>query len=69
MKIWAVTIRLITLALALTLCSQAIAGDVLVLIAVLLLIYVAYLAIVVAVYLGVRSRLASRGNGPHPATR
>jgi uncharacterized protein (DUF2147 family) len=28
-KIWAVTIRLITLVLALTLCSQAIAGDVL----------------------------------------
>jgi high-affinity iron transporter len=34
-----------------------------------LLIYVGYLAIVVAVYLGVRARLAARGNGPHPATR
>jgi len=34
-----------------------------------LLIYVAYLAIVVVIYLGVRSRLAARGNGPHPATR
>jgi hypothetical protein len=33
-----------------------------------LLIYVAYLAIVVVVYLGVRARLAARGNGPHPAT-
>ena len=34
-----------------------------------LLIYVAYLAIVVVVYLGVRGRLAARGNGPRPATR
>jgi high-affinity iron transporter len=34
-----------------------------------LLIYVAYLAIVVVIYLGVRSRLAARGNGPRPATR
>jgi high-affinity iron transporter len=34
-----------------------------------LLIYVAYLAIVVVVYLGVRARLAARGNGPRPATR
>jgi high-affinity iron transporter len=35
-----------------------------------LLIYVAYLAIVVMVYLGVRGRLtAARGNGPRPATR
>jgi high-affinity iron transporter len=34
-----------------------------------LLIYVAYLAIVVVVYLGVRSRLAARANGPRPATR
>jgi high-affinity iron transporter len=34
-----------------------------------LLIYVGYLAIMVAVYLGVRARLAARGNGPHPATR
>ena len=34
-----------------------------------LLIYVGYLAVVVVVYLGVRSRLAGRGNGPHPATR
>jgi len=34
-----------------------------------LLIYVAYLAIVVVVYLGVRSRFAARRNGPHPATR
>ena len=34
-----------------------------------LLIYVAYLAIVVVVYLGVRGRLAGRGNGPRPATR
>jgi high-affinity iron transporter len=34
-----------------------------------LLIYVGYLAIVVVVYLGVRSRLIARGNGPHPATR
>jgi high-affinity iron transporter len=33
-----------------------------------LLIYVAYLAVVVVVYLGVRARLAARGNGPHPAT-
>jgi high-affinity iron transporter len=33
-----------------------------------LLIYVAYLAIVVVVYLGVRARLTARGNGPHPAT-
>jgi high-affinity iron transporter len=34
-----------------------------------LLIYVGYLAIVVVVYLGVRGRLAGRGNGPRPATR
>jgi high-affinity iron transporter len=34
-----------------------------------LLIYVAYLAIVVVAYLGIRARLAGRGNGPHPATR
>jgi high-affinity iron transporter len=34
-----------------------------------LLIYVAYLAVVVIVYLGVRARLAARGGGPHPATR
>ena len=34
-----------------------------------LLIYVAYLAVVVIVYLGVRARLAGRGNGPRPATR
>jgi high-affinity iron transporter len=34
-----------------------------------LLIYVAYLAIVVVIYLGVRARLAGRGNGPHPAAR
>jgi high-affinity iron transporter len=34
-----------------------------------LLIYVGYLAIVVVVYLGVRSRLAGRGSGPSPATR
>jgi high-affinity iron transporter len=34
-----------------------------------LLIYVTYLAIVVVVYLGVRGRLAARGNGPRPATR
>jgi high-affinity iron transporter len=34
-----------------------------------LLTYVAYLAIVVMVYLGVRGRLAARGNGPRPATR
>ncbi len=34
-----------------------------------LLIYVGYLAIVVIVYLGVRTRLAGRGNGPSPATR
>ena len=33
-----------------------------------LLIYLAYLAVVVVVYLGVRSRLAARRNGPHPAT-
>jgi len=32
-----------------------------------LLIYVAYLAIVVVVYLGVRTRLSGRRNGPHPA--
>jgi high-affinity iron transporter len=31
-----------------------------------LLIYVAYLAIVVVVYLGVRARLAARANGPQP---
>jgi len=34
-----------------------------------LLIYVGYLAVVVVVYLGVRTRLAGRGNGPSPATR
>jgi len=34
-----------------------------------LLIYVAYLAVVVVIYLGVRARLAARGNGPHPAAR
>jgi high-affinity iron transporter len=34
-----------------------------------LLTYVAYLAIVVVVFLGVRARLAARGNSPHPATR
>jgi high-affinity iron transporter len=34
-----------------------------------LLIYVAYLVIVVVVYLGVRGRLAARGNCPRPATR
>jgi high-affinity iron transporter len=34
-----------------------------------LLIYVAYLGIVVVVYLGVRARLAARGSGPQPATR
>jgi high-affinity iron transporter len=34
-----------------------------------LLIYVAYLAIVVVIYLGLRARLTGRGNGPHPATR
>jgi high-affinity iron transporter len=33
-----------------------------------LLIYVAYLAIVVVVYLGVRARLAARANAPRPAT-
>jgi high-affinity iron transporter len=33
-----------------------------------LLIYVAYLAVVVLAYLGIRSRLAARGNGPRPAT-
>ena len=34
-----------------------------------LLIYVAYLGIVVVVYLGVRARLAARGSGPQPAAR
>jgi high-affinity iron transporter len=34
-----------------------------------LLIYLGYLAVVVVVYLGVRARLAGRGNGPSPATR
>jgi high-affinity iron transporter len=34
-----------------------------------LLIYVAYLGIVVVVYLGVRARLAARGSGSQPATR
>ena len=34
-----------------------------------LLIYVGYLAIVVVVYLGVRTRLSGRPNGPSPATR
>ena len=34
-----------------------------------LLIYLAYLAVVVVAYLGVRARLAARGNGPHPAAR
>ena len=34
-----------------------------------LLIYVGYLAIVVVIYLGVRNRLAGRGNGPQAATR
>jgi high-affinity iron transporter len=34
-----------------------------------LLIYVAYLGIVVLVYLGVRARLAARGSGSQPATR
>jgi high-affinity iron transporter len=33
-----------------------------------LLIYIGYLAVVVVVYLGVRARLAARGNGPHPVT-
>ena len=32
-----------------------------------LLIYVAYLAVVVVIYLGVRGRLGARGSGPHPA--
>jgi high-affinity iron transporter len=34
-----------------------------------LLIYLSYLALVVVFYLGLRGRLAARGNGPHPATR
>jgi high-affinity iron transporter len=34
-----------------------------------MLIYLGYLAVVVVVYLGVRARLAGRGNGPSPATR
>ena len=34
-----------------------------------LLIYLGYLAVVVVVYLGVRARLAGRGNGPSPAIR
>jgi high-affinity iron transporter len=34
-----------------------------------LLIYVAYLGIVVVVYLGVRARIAARGTGPQPVAR
>jgi len=34
-----------------------------------LLIYVAYLSVVVLVYLGVRGKLAARAGGPHPAIR
>src|SRR5579864_7335912 len=34
-----------------------------------LLVYAAYLGIAAAAYLGVRARLAARGNGPQPAAR